>query len=84
MSERIRYDVMREMADAVTYRGMILWLGLVLLITAGIIGTIALMLGNNHLYVHPDVAQLYLTQRGHQFPFAARVQDLLHALADVA
>lgn len=56
MGERIRYDVMREMADAVTYRGMIVWLGLLLLITAVTIGTIALVMGNKHLYVHPDVA----------------------------
>lgn len=56
MTKRDRYDVMREMADAVTYRGMIIWLGLLLLVAAVTIGTIALLIENNHLYVHPDVA----------------------------
>lgn len=56
MSERPRYDVTREMADAVTYRGMIVWLGLLLLLAAFTVGITALMIGNRHLYVHPDVA----------------------------
>jgi len=44
------------MADAVTYRGMIVWLGLLLLLAAFTVGITALMIGNRHLYVHPDVA----------------------------
>lgn len=55
MSERPRYDVTREMADAVTYRGMIVVVGTLLLTSAIIIGSIALLIGNRHLYVHPDV-----------------------------
>ncbi len=55
MPERIPYDVTREMADAVAYRGMIIWVGVMFLIAAVIIVTIALLIGNRHLYVHPDV-----------------------------
>jgi len=43
------------MADAVAYRGMIIWVGVMFLIAAVIIVTIALLIGNRHLYVHPDV-----------------------------
>lgn len=56
MNKRPPYDVMREMADAVTYRGMIVWIGILLLLSAFVVGAIALKIANNHLYVHRDVA----------------------------
>jgi len=56
MDKPQRYDVFREMADAQRYRGGIILLCVFIVVSALIIAVTALLITNDNLYVHPEIA----------------------------